>query len=124
MGGALAQESDGPVRLQVKIPGVTTAGAGALVVLAELGFEGVEVDDALAGCKRADLCGRVRGGLLRKQECGGKSEGKDCRKEWRILLHWRKVPFKRGAVQLSAVHPWRPSSHQPRGLMKRGFRAR
>jgi hypothetical protein len=112
MGSTLTQKGDGPVRLQIKILAVTTAGAGALVVLAEPGFERVEVGNALTGSKRADLC-------------AGRSAGTKART--RIAARNREFFFN-GNSSFSkgrgAVRPQRPSSHPSHGLMKRGFRTR
>jgi hypothetical protein len=99
MGGASAQEGDGPIRLMVLIFGVAAAGAGTFVILLELLFEAVEIGDALGGSVDADPADGLGGGLLRWLLSGEaerrKKDGKDRRKNCELLFH-EKTPFIEG----------------------------
>jgi hypothetical protein len=62
MGGTVAQQGDGALRLMVLVFGVAAALAGTFVVLAELILEVVKICNALGGGVDAYPAGGLRGG--------------------------------------------------------------
>ena len=72
MGGTVAQQGDGALRLMVLVFGVAAALAGTFVILPELFLEGVKICNALGGLVDADtdgglLCDGLLDWLLRGQ---------------------------------------------------------